>query len=61
MYVLEGGPRSGQWVDDLPDGYTLAPEAAVNGEPLGLADVPATLAVWREHRPRLRALRPPSG
>lgn len=58
MYVLDGGPRAGQLVDDLPEGYTIdVVSRRLNGAVV-VGDIPATPATW--HRPAAgpgRALR----
>jgi hypothetical protein len=48
MYMLEGGPRSGQLVDDLPSGYSIAPDTdpAATYEVFG--DFVATTARWAD-------------
>jgi hypothetical protein len=46
MYVLDGGPRAGQLVDDLPDGYALDGSSRRTFAPLLIGDMPAALAVW---------------
>lgn len=56
MYVLDGGPRAGQLVDDLPEGYAPPEQASLAAVVIG--DIPASLAVWHPPapvaRPRLR-------
>jgi hypothetical protein len=53
MYVLDGGPRSGQLVDDLPSGYALETPALRALPGAMIADIPAAVAVWKnaDHRP----------
>jgi hypothetical protein len=46
MYVLDGGPRAGQLVDDLPAGYALDGSSRRSFTPLLIGDIPAALAVW---------------
>jgi hypothetical protein len=58
MYVLEGGPRAGQLVDDLPEGYALDATPGPSFPAAVIGDIPAATAVWtqRESR-RIRPLR----
>ena len=52
MFVLNGGPRAGQLVDDLPSGYRLLAGARETGPGATVvADVPAAIAVWRGETP----------
>lgn len=46
MYVLDGGPRAGQLVDDLPDGYALDGSSHRSFASVVVGDIPAALAVW---------------
>ncbi|MBN9173080.1 MAG: hypothetical protein J0I70_02870 [Microbacterium sp.] len=49
VFVLEGGPRAGQLVDDLPAGYRA--QGGVHGASAALFDdVFADVAVWRGDR-----------
>lgn len=46
VFVLDGGPRAGQLVDDLPVGYRTAP-ATEGRRPMPIfEDVFADVAVW---------------
>lgn len=51
--MLDGGPRAGQLVDDLPDGYAPS-EARQSVAALFVGDIPAVRAIWRQSAPRLR-------
>ena len=57
MYVLDGGPRAGQLVDDLPDGYALDGSSRRSFAPLLIGDIPAALAVWIAPQQRARIAR----
>ncbi|MCC4909196.1 hypothetical protein [Microbacterium sp. cx-59] len=46
MYVLDGGPRAGQLVDDLPRGYALDGSSRPSFARVLIADIPAVTAVW---------------
>jgi hypothetical protein len=46
MYVLDGGPRAGQLVDDLPAGYALDGSSRPSMARILIADIPAATAVW---------------
>lgn len=54
--MLDGGPRAGQLVDDLPEGYALGDTRSRAGTVL-VGDIPAARASWLDGIPRLRALR----
>lgn len=56
MYVLEGGPRAGQLVDDLPEGYALEPAPTPGFPAAVIGDIPAATAVWTQHE--YRSVRP---
>ncbi|MDQ1204576.1 hypothetical protein [Microbacterium sp. SORGH_AS_0862] len=60
MYMLDGGPRAGQLVDDLPEGYALGDTRSAAAVVL-VGDIPAARASWRDSFPRLRALRRQDG
>jgi hypothetical protein len=59
MYVLDGGPRAGQLVDDLPDGYALDSSSERSFAPVVIGDIPAAVAVWHasDHAPAFRLRR----
>lgn len=46
MFVLSGGPRAGQLVDDLPLGYRLVGAQAEGPSHLIVGDMVAAVAVW---------------
>lgn len=48
-YTLEGGPRDGQYVEELPEGYE--PKGIIGGWVGGEGDSPAPRATWGE-RPK---------
>ena len=43
-YTLDGGPRDGEYAEELPEGY--APKGIVAGVVAGPNDAPAPRAVW---------------
>ncbi len=53
MYVLNGGPRAGQLVDDLPDGYAVGDTRAPVAVTV-IGGIPATRAHWESAARRLR-------
>ena len=55
MYVLDGGPRAGQLVDDLPEGYVPPAQPLSSFEALVIGDIPAAVAVWGSEGGRGRA------
>ncbi|MDQ1129323.1 hypothetical protein [Microbacterium sp. SORGH_AS_0888] len=48
MFLLRGGPRAGQLVDDLPTGYSLLAERTSGPSQLVVGDIVAAVAVWPE-------------
>lgn len=50
VFVLDGGPRGGQLVDDLPAGYRSAGPCAPGRTVRLFDDVFADVAVWADDR-----------
>lgn len=46
MFMLRGGPRAGQLVDDLPRGYRLLGERSSGPSQLVVGEMVAAVAVW---------------
>jgi hypothetical protein len=46
MFMLSGGPRAGQLVDDLPTGYRLLGARHDGPAQLVVGDMVAAVAVW---------------
>jgi hypothetical protein len=46
MFMLSGGPRAGQLVDDLPLGYHLLGVETPGPAQLVMGDMIAAVAVW---------------
>jgi len=46
MFVLSGGPRAGQLVDDLPTGYRLPGPNIEGPSQLLVGDLVAAVAIW---------------
>lgn len=46
MFLLRGGPRAGQLVDDLPRGYRILGEGTSGPSQLVLGEMVAAVAVW---------------
>ncbi len=51
MFMLSGGPRAGQLVDELPDGYHLLGVQTDGPSQLIVGDMVAAVAVWPEDEP----------
>lgn len=51
MYVLDGGPRAGQLVDDLPEGYAIDSASRRLTGTVVIGDIPATPATWYRSSP----------
>tara|TARA_B100000519_G_scaffold193109_1_gene195283 strand:- start:12505 stop:12687 length:183 start_codon:yes stop_codon:yes gene_type:complete len=57
IYVLVGGPRDGQYVDDVPRGYRPDPAEASSSPYDAIEGFDLIRAVWYQSDPaRLRAL-----
>lgn len=48
MFMLSGGPRAGQLVDDLPAGYRLRGVRTDGPSQLVIGDMIAAVAEWPE-------------